>query len=420
MVISKIRSFIWKILLVLIFLRPLLSEYAFLVWGFWYISGLIFFLVIYLMLTGRIALFSPLLNFCVLLFIIAILISIIFSGFTNWTLFELYLFIPNILIFYVAGKLKSEQKRELISIIFFAATLVSVYAIYQYFIGFGHLFEYIKQTFSKICLPEFLVGRRVFATFVSPNIFASYIVMMLFLGIGLLVSAYQKRKVAPWIYIYIFMMAISLLLTKSLGGILVFFITSILFLFCIYLYILPNLGFKKMALRIINTHAIIILFGFILMASLFIFHRMPQSFDIKNPNNSLIQRFYYWKASLSMFRDYPTTGVGWRKFGLLYEFYKPLPANISHYSHNVFLQIMAETGIFGFLTFLWIVFIFLQRGLRIIKNNDEQQGLNIGLFCSGCAFLLHNLIDLSFYFGQVSFFWWIILGLFAEPSIQNA
>jgi O-antigen ligase len=156
------------------------------------------------------------------------------------------------------------------------------------------------------------------------------------------------------------------------------------------------------------------------MASLFIAHRMPQSFDMKNPNNSLIQRFYYWKASLSMFRDYPVTGVGWRKFGLLYEFYRPLPANISHYSHNVFLQIMAETGIFGLLTFLWIVFMFFQRGLRIIKNNDEQQGLRIGLFCAGGAFLFHNLIDLSFYFGQVSFFWWIILGLFAGSFSNDA
>ena len=57
--------------------------------------------------------------------------------------------------------------------------------------------------------------------------------------------------------------------------------------------------------------------------------------------------------------------------------------------------------------------IFLRKGSRDIKKNSEGQGLKIGLFCGGCAFLLHNLVDLSFYFSQVSFFWWIILGLFA-------
>jgi O-antigen ligase len=114
-----------------------------------------------------------------------------------------------------------------------------------------------------------------------------------------------------------------------------------------------------------------------------------------------------------MARDCPLTGIGWRKFGLLYEFYKPLPANISHYSHNVFLQITAEMGLLGLLSLLWVVFVFLKTGLRVIKDNNEEQALKICLFCAGCAFLFHNLIDLSFYFGQVSFFWWVILGLFA-------
>ena len=107
----------------------------------------------------------------------------------------------------------------------------------------------------------------------------------------------------------------------------------------------------------------------------------------------------------------PLVGIGWRKFGLLYRFYKPSAANISHYSHNVFLQIMAETGVLGLLSFLGIVFMFLKTGLSRIRVRSWRQGLSIGLFCAGCFFLIHNLDDLSFYFGQVSLFWWAILGL---------
>jgi ABC-type polysaccharide/polyol phosphate export permease len=73
-----------------------------------------------------------------------------------------------------------------------------------------------------------------------------------------------------------------------------------------------------------------------------------------------------------------------------------------------------------FANLLGIVFAFLKTGLRAIKGSNEERALKIGLFFAGCAFLFHNLIDVSFYFGQVSFFWWIILGLFANPSLKNA
>jgi len=397
-------------------MRPFLSEHAFLTIGFWYISSLILLSIIYLALTNNIFLFSPPMNLSVFLFVIAIAVSIIFSGFTNWSPLELYFFIPNLLIFYIVSKIKPEHKKELLSTIFLAAIIISTYAIYQYFIGFRHLSEYIKRTCSNMPVPEFLEGKRVFATFVSPNIFADYIVMMLFLGIGFLISVYQKRIIYG---VAVSVIGISLLLTKSLGGILTFIMIFILFIFCIIYYLLPNLGFRKATLTKAGLTIALVLFAFIVTSVIFVRQRLPQFFNLSNPNNSIIQRLYYWKASFNMVKDSPLTGIGWRRFGLLYECYKPSLANISHYSHNVFLQIMAETGLLGLLTFLWIVFIFLKKGISAIKIYDEQQGLKIGLFCAGCAFLFHNLIDLNFYFAQVSFFWWIILGLFAGSSIQN-
>jgi hypothetical protein len=69
-----------------------------------------------------------------------------------------------------------------------------------------------------------------------------------------------------------------------------------------------------------------------------------------------------------------------------------------------FLQVMAEMKPLGLAGFLLIVIVFLRDGLNVIKNNTEQRPLRIGLFCAGCACLIHNFVDLSFYFGQVAFF----------------
>ena len=168
--------------------------------------------------------------------------------------------------------------------------------------------------------------------------------------------------------------------------------------------------------RLINLIIAVGLVILIATSGFFLRHRLAQLSDFNSPHNSIVQRLHFLRASLNIFKDYPFLGIGWRNLGLLYEDYKVAQANISHFSHNCFLQIAVETGPLGLVGFVWIVYIFLRDGLRNLKKADfQQQALQAGLFCAGCAFLLHNLIDLTFYFNQVSFFWWIILGLLNKP-----
>jgi hypothetical protein len=144
--VSKAEYPIWGVLLILIFLRPFLSEYTFFYAGHWYIASLILFSAIYLFILGKNFLFSSDLHLSVSLFIIATMISVVTSGFSIWSLVELYFFIPNLLIFYIASKLKSERQRQLMRTVFFSACIIGIYAIYQYLIGFKHILDYIKRT----------------------------------------------------------------------------------------------------------------------------------------------------------------------------------------------------------------------------------------------------------------------------------
>jgi len=410
----KFESFLWKILLIFIFLRPFLSEDAFLTIGSWYVSLLISFSLIFLTFLGRRVLFPLHLNLWPLLFAVMVLLSILLSGCTRGSLVEVYFFIPNILIFYVAGKIKPRQQRQLLISIFLAASIICIYAIYQYFIGLRHTLEYLSPTQQNSSVGKFLKSRRVFATFFSPNIFASYIVMMLFMSIGLLRSSKGRERLIYWAGIIA--MALSLAYTKSFGGILAFAITFFLFM----PHLFTSFTFRRGNILWFGFIIILITCAFILICRFFFWERLSQLFDLHNPNNSIVQRFYYWKASINMIKNSPFTGIGWRRFGVLYEFYKPFSANTSHYSHNVFLQILAETGPLGLASFLLIVVTFLRNGLIVIRNSTEHTALKIGLFYAGCVFLIHNVIDLSFYFGQAAFFWWVIAGLFSNFRLNNA
>ncbi|MBM3250561.1 MAG: hypothetical protein FJZ09_06995 [Candidatus Omnitrophica bacterium] len=408
---DKIRDFFWKVLLVLIFLRPFISEQAFMAAGFWFVLFLTFFSAVFLFLFAGGGLFKGALNLGVGLFITAVLASIVFSGATPFSLYEFYLFIPNFCLFFVASRLTHRQRRELFSAIILAAVLIGFYALYQYFFGLRHTLEYIKRTQANLYAEEFLGRMRIFATFISPNILASYIVMALFIILGSFVSYARREKI-----ISIFCMAVmmlALILTKSFGGILTFTCAFAVFIFLRLFYLLPKPGFSKRVLRRIGIGLVLVLSGFILVSGLVMRQRLAELLTPQNTNNSLRQRLYYWQASLKMAREHPIAGVGWRKFGLWYRTYKAPEANVSHYAHNLYLQMLAETGIPGFLSFLALVFLFFRRGLALVRESGPEQGFRIGLFCAGTAFLLHNLFELSFYFGQASFLWWIILGVFA-------
>lgn len=409
---DKLKAISWKILLFFLFLRPFISEYAFLSLGIIYIAYFTFFLILYLLLIRKKMPLSNSFNLLVFLFIIAIAVSIWFSGSTTWSLFELYCFMPNLLIFCFVSSVKPEEKKTILNTIFLAACIISVYAVYQYFIGLNNTLAQIKILGRFDYVEKVLLQRRVFATFMSPNIFASYIMMMLFLGIGYFITFGDKVRLAVGISLAILTMLAALLFTKSLGGIFAFFISLLLFICFVGFGVLRLKENKKTALNL-NWFYLAVIF----LSSAFLFfmrHRLFQFFDFSNPENSLVQRLYYWKASFGMIGDSFFTGIGWRKFGALYEFYKPFPANISHYSHNIFLQIMAEMGIFGALVFFFLVVVFLKKGFKAFRESACQRELKIGLFFAGVAFLVHNCIDISFYFSQAAFFWWVILGVFNE------
>jgi putative inorganic carbon (hco3(-)) transporter len=411
----KIRDSVWYMLLVFIFLRPFLSEYAFHMAGLWYIFIFLCLASFYIAISVRQKII-PRSNysFPVFLFALAIALPSACSGLNAWSGVQLYLFLPNLLIFYLTTILGQKQRRQLVVTVFISAGIISIYALNQYFGGplFVEPAGYMR---------EFIIKKRVFAPFLSPNILASYMIMMFFLGSGILLGAYiKKEKASRWIAFVLFLMSAVLLLTKSLGGILVFMLSAFIFIALVNSRLFSNPGLKKESAghfrRIIIPASCLFALAFFFIVG----GRLAQLFNIHNQYNPLTQRLYYWFTSLKVFKDFPLTGAGWASLEFLCRPYSLPHSLITGYSHNVFLQIALELGVPGFLSFALIVYMFFRTALRSLKCDDARmRALNIGLFCAGCGFLLHNLIDLSFYFGQVSLFWWVILGLFNNRNTDE-
>lgn len=130
----------------------------------------------------------------------------------------------------------------------------------------------------------------------------------------------------------------------------------------------------------------------------------------------LFQRTYVWEAALAMLRDHPLTGIGLDNFLYHYPRYMlpqaALEPDMSH-PHNLLLDHWLRLGVAGVaigVALQWFFWSNVRRALR------DPTGLYvriaaIALGGSMVDFLVHGLIDNSYFLIDLAFIFWLTLGL---------
>jgi hypothetical protein len=129
---------------------------------------------------------------------------------------------------------------------------------------------------------------------------------------------------------------------------------------------------------------------------------------------SLEYRITYWQVGLRMIQDNFFTGVGLNNFGTIYGKYQFLDAGDVKTAHNDYVQVFAETGILGFLTFsaFWI-YIGLSGAGRILREQTRTVQFTLaGLYAGIMAFLAHSFLDFNFINPALTLMLFIVTGLF--------
>jgi len=301
-----------------------------------------------------------------------------------------------------------KQARSITMVVIVAGAMIALRGIYQWSFGLGWTMEYLEQL--RWDLPSYLYAKRIilskraFSTFLSPDMLAGYLAMVIPLAGGLLIDKPRVRRTTVFALIALSIIFICLVLTKSLGGWLSLLAASMIFFILLF-----KEGSTIDRKRVVKV-ATIVLAAIVLVTLSIIITQRDRFIDPNDPENSIIQRLYYWKGALNIIKEFPTTGTGWGNFGSAYTKFMPAGAKEVRNAHNSYLQIWAETGIMGLMAMTWLIFIFFREGFKGLKV-PGQKGLKIGILAAGSAFLIHNLIDYDYYISQISFHWWAILGL---------
>lgn len=254
--------------------------------------------------------------------------------------------------------------------IILSSIFVSLYGIYQFFWGFKETEAFILTHNLSSEFFGRLSSKRIFSTFVYPNSFAGYLVLVIPLLFNL------KKK-----YFIMFLpLFYALYLTGSRGGVISFFFSLFLF------FILR----KKRVLILIFT------FLFFLLT---IYYLIPMP-------SSLIARWGYAKASIKIIKDNPC-GTGLASFKDMYFKYKLENDEETRMAHNNYLQIGVELGILGFISFILIVGFIAYKGFILVKKDPSLEGFYIGSLTS----FFHSIVDFDLYVPEITFLLFFFIGM---------
>jgi len=349
--------------------------------------------VIRLFLNKAMSFRVTILDYFVVLFGIVLLYSSITSYTPRNSIMSLSIYAACILFYFIlVNTIKTRQQLYgLLALLVLSTTVTSLYGLYQ--------LKTVGAT-SEAWVDTALFGdikARVGSTFENPNVLGEYLVIIIPVAIAML---WGQRS---WI---------SRLLTMGLAGIMV---VCLVYTYSRGAYIGLMLAFALFAVlrdrRFIALGIIgLLLLPFILPPS--VINRFTSIGNLSDTSSSY--RISVWLGSLKLAGDYWPSGIGLglEPFKLIYPKYS-LNAAYAHHSHNIYIQLLIEMGIVGFLAFLAMIVVYYKTLLAgFFKTRDKFISTFMIAAASGMAgYLAQGMVENIWYNNRVLLTFWVMLAL---------
>lgn len=344
-------------------------------------------------------------NFLLWIFLLSIACGMFFAQKTQLAFQKGYEFIPLIVCYFFVFKLNFKQENCLMVLKIFVvcAIIMSVVGFLEFVFHTNLFYEYLMdQPFYKDW-----IGRRVMSLMVHPSVFGSYLAFFMPLFYCLLSLSNNRISKFFWLACLI-LISIVLILTFSRSS----FIASVI---ATSVYLVNK---RRKKLLVIFLLCIIFLVIFCTFAG------KSSSFYRLGVFRILESRrmFYYYSrfiTTMRIVRDYPIFGIGIDNFRYFFYRYYPFDPRLVHpltnIPDNMYLMILGETGLFGFLSFMFLIFHILKRGFlclrKLAMKNKMNAEIMLAFLCSIIVLLVNMLTYEIFYWPTPFFLFWMMLGM---------
>lgn len=263
-----------------------------------------------------------------------------------------------------------------------SAALVSLSAISQKLWNF----EFIHH--------KSMFGSCVTGPFKNPNLLSAYLTGLIPVGFALAFWSWSRKylKFGNSV-IFILFIAVSAL-TYCRGGWVGCIVGILTVVLLYYFHKLPQRFFWALMVWVY------LFLMPMVAASLYYFRHRGDS-----------ERFIIYRGAWKMIEEHPMIGVGLGTF--MANCLKYTNNFGIYYTHNCYLQIWAESGIFSLLCFLALMGYILLKNVRLIRQlpNSLEKCALIGLTSGLMGFLVHCFFEIQLYSYPLSILFWTLTGL---------
>ncbi len=336
----------------------------------------------------------------------------------NWQFLKLILF--NIILYLIIINIFNRKDIiKFICFLIFSHFIVVFYGILQYF-GI----DFIRWI-------SFGEG-RVYSTMGNPDYMAAQFSILIPLIITLILSP-LKNKYRYMLFAFLILMLFLIIVSHGRGAWLGF-LGSLFYMFIMYAFLYGKQFFIRYKLFFVLIFAFIV-FLILIFSFPNPLNKNPITNRIKDglklTSDSVVIRLFYWESALQMAKDNPLSGVGVGGFSLNTPFYqkkvydrwlKKYPSlaqrvapHVELYTHNDFLQTLAETGFSGLGIYLWLFFTILI--ISIYKAIKEEyflyKSILLGITGAVIAFLINGFLNFPWRVVPTLILLWILFSIFS-------
>ena len=280
-----------------------------------------------------------------------------------------------------------------VNMILISSVPTAVYGIIYYFVMPNHP-EWIDSSFDG------QISSRAASTFGNPNIYAVFLIVVLVFS--LIYALDKKRGSARAGYLAVFIInTVLTVLTWTRGA-------WLALLLSIGAYLILHL--KKMPKALLIPLSLIPL-GICFIPETVV-NRFLSAFNMAD--SSISVRLSTWRSSLLMLKDNLFIGVGIGEESFREEFLKYAEdAVTSPHSHNLFLEIACQAGIFALLIFCFILLVRIRHIASYrpyISGSSITSPINMTGVCI-FALITYGMTDYIFYNSIMYFLFWTVFGI---------
>lgn len=290
---------------------------------------------------------------------------------------------------------KVEQLQLVVALAVAGLTVAALYGCYQGVIGVP-----VVANQQDLALNAGMPG-RVYSFFDNPNNFAELLVMLTPFTYALFLNAKTWRGKLAAIF-SLGTCAVALGLTLSRSGWLGFALATVVFIAFLNWRVIP----------------LVIVLGLCAIPLLpqTIYNRLLTIGNMKDTSTSY--RFAIYKASGVLMKDYWFRGVGLGSDILTKTFrgYPPMfDGNFPIHTHNNYLQVWAETGLCGLLSFAAMLLYQLKTGTKAFTACADKRVKHLlaAALAGFCGILLISVAEYTWFYARNMFTYFFLFGVIA-------